>query len=159
MQATRKGFEVFRHLKQKSPQDLEYRRLISTFGNREESSIIEKEQYMTDQIELNALMDPREIEYELQDFSATFVLLSYVSLYSFICPFVSCLIFLNNVVCMRFERYVHLKCILRRPMFAMNNLGYFNTVVEILSQLTVFMNCLFLFWFRHDFDSYITDTL
>ena len=114
---------------------------------------------MTDQIELNALMDPREIEYELQEFSATFVLLSYVALYSFICPFVSCLIFVNNVLSMRFERYVHLKCILRRPMFAMNNLGYFNTVVEILSQLTVFMNCLFLFWFRHDFDGYITETL
>jgi len=151
MQKKRKEFEIFRHLKLKKPQNLEYRRLISTFGNREESSIIEKEQYMTDQIELNSLMDPREIEYELQEFSATFVLLSYVSLYSFICPFVSCLIFVNNILSMRFERYVHLKCIRRRPMFAMNNLGYFNTVVEILSQLTVFMNCLFLFWFRYDF--------
>ena len=73
MQKKREEFEIFRHLKQNSPQDLEYRRLISTFGNREESSIIEKEQYMTDQIELNSLMDPREIEYELQEFSATFV--------------------------------------------------------------------------------------
>ena len=78
-------------------------------------------------------MDIGKIEIELEHHSGTFTLLSYVAMYSFICPFISCMIFINNIVVMRFERYVHFECTMRKPLLHVHSLGYFNRVIEILS--------------------------
>ena len=152
----RKEIQIFTHnAKDKD----EYRRLITTFGNTDKSNpnfkgkprTIEDEQYMLDQIELNAMMDPSSISIELEQYSGTFILLSYIAMYSFICPSISCMIFIHNMVAMKPERWAHFQYILRKPILHINNLSYFNSVIEILSNLTILMNCIFLFWFREDF--------
>ena len=94
------------------------------------------------------MLNEQTLEAELKDTSETFVLLSYITMYSFFCPFIAIMVLINNLLVGRFQRRVQLLFIIRKPMMKENGIGFFEDIVGILSKMTVIMNCVFLFWFR-----------
>lgn len=155
----RRTWAIFQHLNLPKPdQNYEYKRLITVFNRKDgkegsdgKPSCIEAEPFLVDQVELNARLYDLGLEYEIQDVSAVYILFSYVTLYSFICPFISCIVLLNNVITSKWERKIHLQYLLRKPLLRQNGLGTWMVVIEWLSKATIVMNCLFLFWFREEF--------
>lgn len=149
----RHKWAIFQHLNlPKASQKYEYKRLVTVFNRKDgKTSCIEDEPFLVDQVELNARLYNLGLEYEIQDVSAVYILFSYVTLYSFICPFISCIVLLNNVITLKWERKIHLQYLLRKPLLRQNGLGTWMVVIEWLSKATIVMNCLFLFWFREEF--------
>ena len=93
----RHKWAIFQHLNlPKASQKYEYKRLVTVFNRKDgKTSCIEDEPFLVDQVELNARLYNLGLEYEIQDVSAVYILFSYVTLYSFICPFISCIVLLK----------------------------------------------------------------
>ena len=79
-----------------------------------------------------------------------------MSLYSFICPPISIIVFLYNVLALRAERWAHLRLQMRNFQIKENGLGAWLTVLSFLGYTTVIANALFLYRFKHVFAEKIT---
>jgi len=88
---------------------------------------------------------------EFSEFSEVYILFSYATLYSFICPLLSTIVFVYHIVATPLERHVHLKYLTRKPMLHQNGLGTYCKIIEWIGQCTVLLNCVFLYWFREQF--------
>ena len=144
--------KLFSHLDSEGKQNYEYKRLITVFNRKDGgTSVIENEPYLIDQVELNARLYNMQLEYEIDDLSQQYILLSFAQLYCFICPILSTMVFLNNVLTMRWNRTTHLKYLQKKSLLQQNGLGAWMDVLEYLGYATVILNCIFLYWFRMDF--------
>jgi hypothetical protein len=106
----RKRMDLNAHLWNHKGKEYEYKRLVTVFNRDKtgEREVIDKEVLLIDQIELNSRLHDLRIENELQEFSDLYILFSYSVLYSFICPVLSCIIFIFNLVSRKWTRLVHL---------------------------------------------------
>lgn len=107
-------------------------RPISRFQNQENRDqidnqyFIEKEPYLVDEVELNSLMKPSIMHIEISETINNYILLSYASMYSFICPMLMVIIFIYNFFCMKFERKVFMKTRQRQLVVFSDGLGAWN---------------------------------
>ena len=154
-----KLFEIFRHLREESPsKNYELRRVVTIFNRKDgKTSCIQKdEQLLVDQVELNSLMQKKNMTEQLYDISENFILFGFVSLYSFICPPISMIVFIYNVIALRAERWAHLRLQMRNFQIKENGLGAWLTVLSFLGYTTVIANAFFLYRFKHVFAVRIT---
>ena len=97
--------------------DYEYKRLVSVFTNdKDQKSVIDPEIYMVDQVELNGRLYNLKMEYELCETADVYILFSYAALYSFICPILPLLLFINNILTLKASRTAHLNLMIRKPL-------------------------------------------
>lgn len=147
----RKTVKLYGHLNMVDAHSYEYKRLITVFKKNGEGPLIEEEPYLVDQVELNSRMFDRSIELELLDISGTFILMSYASLYSFLCPIISFIILVYNLVTIYLERYVQLHYLVRKPQIFQVGIGAWMNVLKFLGYATIIMNSVFMYWFRDTF--------
>ena len=120
-----------------------------------DASIIEEEAYLLDQVELNKILKIVPPNYELSNLSNIFIIFGFVTMYSFICPALAVIVCISSILFSKYERQAHLFANARLEIVKMNGLGACVDVISYLSYATVLMNCLFMYWFRNDFISYV----
>lgn len=138
----------------------EYRRLIAVFdntpkdgcsGEKVKRGCIDPEPYLVDYVELSFRINDQKLEDEVQEVCSNYIMLSFVTMYSFIFPSISVFVLGYNACTMRCYRQMHLYYFVRQPLITQNGLGTWMNVIEWLNQATIMFNCLFIFWFGYQF--------
>lgn len=111
----RSNIALFAHLKDSfnEKRSYEWKRLVSIF-TKNETKFISEEPLFVDQIEMQSRLYNLKTVDELREIAETFIILGYASLYSFICPIISVIVFMYTIVMSKAERHMHLKYLKRQ---------------------------------------------
>jgi hypothetical protein len=121
---------------------------------RGKARFAEPEPFLLDEIEVAACLVDRSFPDEIEAISGNYILYFQAALFSFLCPMLTPIVFVYNIVSLPLQRYIHLRCMNRKTIINQTDgLGFWIYLLQYMSTLVVIFNCLFVFWFREQFIS------